>query len=95
MAISSAETDANKPGYDAAETNLGKIASTVCSFLLIVCLPTLFWMSLIELAANYIAPLGMAMTTRLIIASVLVGLLSIIWRFIVQPAGGPSRPADT
>ena len=93
MANSFSETCADKPSHDAPETNLNTVMSTVCSFLLIVCLPTLFWMSLIELAANYIAPLGMAMTTRLIIAGVLVGLLSIIWRLLAQPAGEASRPA--
>jgi hypothetical protein len=85
MANTYAETYSEEAGYAAPETSLSKASSTALSFLLVVCLPTAFWMSLIELT-NYLASFGMALTTRLIIASAMVAFLTLIWRLIVQPA---------
>ena len=73
--------EAERVTSDVAAGN-GTLSATILGALLIVGLPTVFWMSLIELA-NYVLSLGITMTTRLIVAGVLVALLSLIWGFIV------------
>ena len=56
--------------------------TTLLSVLLIVGFPTCFWLSLLELA-NYALSLGISNATRLMVAGMLLGFLSLIWGFVV------------
>ncbi len=55
------------------------------SALLIVGLPTAFWMGMIELV-NVLFGLELSMTTRLTIGTALVSLLFMVWCFVVVSA---------
>jgi hypothetical protein len=59
--------------------------SAILAAILIICLPIAFWMGIIEFANNALA-LGLTMTVRLVIASVLAGLLFLVWCFVVVSA---------
>jgi len=58
---------------------------TALSLLLIVGLPTAFWMAVLELA-NYALWMGLSNTVRLAVAAALIGLLTLIWGFIMTSA---------
>ena len=60
------------------EPNTAKLLSV----LLIVGFPTCFWLALLELA-NYALSLGITNATRLLVAGILLGFLSLIWGFAV------------
>ena len=59
--------------------------SAILAAILIICLPTAFWMGIIEFA-NHALALGLTLTVRLVIASVLAGLLFLVWCFVVVSA---------
>ncbi len=59
--------------------------SAILAAILIICLPTAFWMGIIEFA-NHALTLGLTLTVRLVIASVLAGLLFLVWCFVVVSA---------
>lgn len=61
------------------------MASNTLSALLIVGLPTLFWMAMLEVA-NVVFGLGFGMTTRLVVGGGLVAVLSVVWCFAVLSA---------
>ena len=68
-----------------AEVGDNSIVTTVVSALLVVGLPAAFWISVLELA-NYVLAIALAPATRMAIAAVLIGLLSLIWSFILVAA---------
>jgi hypothetical protein len=53
--------------------------------MLIICLPTAFWMGIIEVA-NLFLGLGLDATTRLLIAGTLAGVLLVVWCFVTVSA---------
>ena len=61
------------------------VVATALSLLLIVGLPTAFWMAVLELA-NYALWVGLSNTVRLAVAAALIGLLTLIWGFIMTSA---------
>ena len=63
----------------------GSIATVFLSGLLIVGMPTLFWMGLLEIV-NFIFAIGIDAMTRLIVAGALVAILGLIWGFITVSA---------
>ena len=54
------------------------MASNLLSALLIIGLPTAFWMAVLE-AANVLFALGIGTTTRLVIGGGLLTVLSMVW----------------
>jgi hypothetical protein len=61
------------------------ILSAILGAILIICLPTAFWMGIIELA-NVMFGLGLDTTTRLFIVGTLAGVLLIVWCFVTVSA---------
>ena len=59
--------------------------STIFGAILIICLPTAFWLGIIEIA-NLLLGLGLDTTTRLVIAGTLAGVLLIVWCFVTVSA---------
>ena len=64
------------PAVDALDRE--SFVTTTLSFLLVVCLPAAFWLSLLELA-DYAFSFGISNTLRLIVAGGLIAVLSMIW----------------
>ena len=64
-----------------ADSDRTSVASIVLGGLLIIGLPVTFWIGILELV-NYTLSLGLSSSTRLIVAGVLIGLFSLVWRFI-------------
>jgi hypothetical protein len=78
-AFSAREKKANADG--SSET----VVSTVLSALLIIGLPTTFWLVLLELV-NRIFMLQLSGSVRIWVATALIGFLSLIWGFILISA---------
>ena len=64
---------------------IGSSTTIVLSLLLIVGLPAAFWMAVLELA-NYALSIGLTNTGRLVVATALLGLLTLIWGSILMSA---------
>ena len=75
----------NNQQLERAADSESSALSTTLGAMLIICLPTAFWMGIIEIA-NLLVGLGLDTTTRLSIAGTLVGVLLIVWCFVTVSA---------
>ena len=75
----------NSSSFDQTSLEDNSLVTTMLSALLIVGLPTAFWMGMIELV-NVLFGLELSMTTRLTIGTALVSLLFMVWCFVVVSA---------
>lgn len=82
----------NSSSFDQRVIEENSLVTTMLSALLIIGLPTAFWMGVIELA-NVLFGLDLSITTRLMIGAVLVSLLFVVWCF-VSVAARQSRSAE-
>lgn len=73
------------PAVEAASSAESPVLSSILSAILIIGLPTAFWMGIIELA-NITLGMGLTSTVRFIIAGILAGLLFVVWCFITVSA---------
>lgn len=69
-----------------AKSDRASAASILLGGLLIIGLPVTFWIAVLELV-NYALSLDLSSWTRLSVAGVLIGLSSLIWRYIYVSAG--------
>lgn len=75
----------NNASFDQTSIEDDSLVTTMLSALLIVGLPTAFWMGMVELV-NVLFGLELSLTTRLTIGTVLVSLLFMVWCFVVVSA---------
>ncbi len=75
----------NTASFDQDSIENNPLVTTMLSALLIIGLPTVFWMGVLEFA-NVVFALELSMTTRLTIGGVLVSLLFMIWCLVAVAA---------
>lgn len=75
----------NSSSFDHASIEDNSLVTTMLSALLIIGLPTAFWMGVLELV-NILFGLDMSITTRLTIGAGLVAVLFMVWCFVFVSA---------